>query len=114
MLGPLLLLAYVNDIWSNIESNVRLFADDCIRYRRIYDCRDVDIVQTYLNKLVEWALENETKMNPGKSKSVSFTKARVRERIKYYLGDQLIPEPNRYKYLGIIIRSDLNWADHIN
>jgi hypothetical protein len=30
VLGPLLFFAYVNDIWRNIESTVRLFADDCI------------------------------------------------------------------------------------
>jgi len=28
VLGPLLFLAYVNDIWRNMESTVRLFADD--------------------------------------------------------------------------------------
>jgi len=28
-------------------------------------------------------------------------------------GDQLIPEAISLKYLGIIIRSDLNWADHV-
>ena len=54
------------------------------------------------------------KINPGKSKAVNFTKARVKERIRYYFGDQLIPEASSYKYLGIIIRSDLNWADHVN
>ena len=32
----------------------------------------------------------------------------------YYLGEQLIPEVNSFKYLGIIIRGDLNWADHVN
>jgi hypothetical protein len=35
VLGPLLFLAYVNDIWRNIESTIRLFADDCIIYRKI-------------------------------------------------------------------------------
>jgi len=54
------------------------------------------------------------KTNPSKSKAVSFTKARVRERIRYYFGDQLIPEARSFKYLGIIIRSDLNWADCIS
>jgi hypothetical protein len=28
VLGPLLFLAYVNDIWRNMESPIRLFADD--------------------------------------------------------------------------------------
>ena len=54
------------------------------------------------------------KINPGKSKAVSFTKARVKERISYYFGDQLISEASSFKYLGIIIRSDLNWADRVN
>jgi hypothetical protein len=35
VLGPLLFLAYVNDIWRNIESTIRLFADDCGIYRKI-------------------------------------------------------------------------------
>jgi hypothetical protein len=30
ILGPLLFLAYVNDIWINTKSTIRLFADDCI------------------------------------------------------------------------------------
>jgi len=54
------------------------------------------------------------KINPGKSKEASFAKARVKEGIRYYFGDQLIPEASSFKYLGIIIRSDLNWADHVN
>jgi hypothetical protein len=34
-LGPLLFLVYLNDIWRNIDSSIRLFADDCIIYRKI-------------------------------------------------------------------------------
>jgi len=33
--GPLLFLVYVNDILRNIESLIRLFADNCIIYRKI-------------------------------------------------------------------------------
>jgi len=29
VLGHLLFIAYVNDIWKNMESTIRLFADDC-------------------------------------------------------------------------------------
>ena len=54
------------------------------------------------------------KINLGKSKAVSFTKARMKKRIRYYFGVELIPEASSFKYLGIIICSDLNWADHVN
>ena len=44
--GPLLFLTYVNDIWRNMECNIRLFADDCIIYREIMDSSDTDRLQT--------------------------------------------------------------------
>ena len=40
---------------------------------------DIDKLQTDRNRLGEWAVENEMKINPGKSKAVSFTKARVKK-----------------------------------
>jgi len=53
VLGPLLFLAYVNDIWRNNESNIWLFADDCIIYRKILDRSDTDKLLSDLNRLVE-------------------------------------------------------------
>ena len=46
VLGPLLFLAYVNDIGRNIESNIRLFADDCVVYRQIPTNEDMTKLQT--------------------------------------------------------------------
>jgi len=68
VLGPLLFLAYVNDIWRNTESNIRLFADDCVTYRKITDSSDMDKLQTDLNRLGKWAVENEMRINPDKIK----------------------------------------------
>jgi len=79
VLGPLLFLTYVNDIWRNTESNTWLFADNCITHRKIMDSNDNDEIQTDLKRLGEWAVENEMKINPSKSKAVSFTKARAKE-----------------------------------
>ena len=44
VLGPLLFLAYVNDIWRNMESTIRLFADDCVIYRKIIHNADMEKV----------------------------------------------------------------------
>ena len=54
------------------------------------------------------------KLNPNKSKALSFTTARVKEPLNYCLGDQKIPEVSCCKYLGIIKGSDLSWADQVN
>jgi hypothetical protein len=74
VLGPLLFLSYVNDIWENMESTVRLFADDCVIYRKIMSKRDMKKLQDDLDRLGVWAKENGMKINPGKSKAIRFKK----------------------------------------
>ena len=113
-LGPLIYVPYVKDIWRNNESNIWLFADDCIIYKKIMNISDIDMLQMDQNSLGEWAVENEMVVYPGKSKAVSFTKDGVKERTRYYFGDQLIAEVSTFKYLGIIIGSKLTWSDHVN
>ena len=40
VLGPLLFSLYINDISADIESEIRLFADDCVCYREIKNEED--------------------------------------------------------------------------
>ena len=77
ILGPLLFLVYVN-IWRNIDSSIRLFADNCIIYRKITNKNDIGKLQKDLDTLGEWAVENGMKINPVKSKALRFTRARVK------------------------------------
>ena len=114
VLGPLLFLAYVNDISRNIESPIRLFADDCVIYRKIINKKDIERLQKCLDRLGEWAVENAMKINPSKSKTVRFTSSRLRDPLDYSLANTLIPEASNCKYLGIILRSYLSWTDHVN
>jgi hypothetical protein len=51
------------------------------------------------------------KINPSKFKVGRFTRTRVKN---YTLGDELIPEKSICKYFGIILRSDLSWADNVH
>jgi hypothetical protein len=67
-----------------------------------------------LNGVGKWVIENAMKINPCKSKAVSFMRARVKDSPNYYLGDERILEVSSCKYLGIIICSDLSWADQVN
>jgi hypothetical protein len=112
VLGPLLFLAYVNDIWINIDSTIRLFAVDCIIYREVKN-NNMENLQTDLNRLGKWAVENAMKINPTKSKVFCFTRAQVKEPLNYTLGGTVIPEASSCKYLGIL-RSDLSWSDQVN
>jgi hypothetical protein len=83
-------------------------------YRRILTTKDMIKLQRDMDRLGEWAVENNMKINPNKSKAVCFTRARVKNPLKYSLLGTLVPESNSCKYLGIILHSDLSSADHIN
>ena len=54
VVGPVLFLPYINDITNQIQSNIRLFADDSIVYREIRSPADHHILQTYIEKLTDW------------------------------------------------------------
>jgi hypothetical protein len=55
--------------------------------------------------LGEWAVQNGIKINPGKSKAIRFTTARVKNPLGYFLGYKKIPGSEQ---LEIILRSDLS------
>ena len=55
VLGPLMLLLYINDITKDIDSSVRMFADNCLIYRIIESTDDAIKLQQDLDMLSEWA-----------------------------------------------------------
>jgi hypothetical protein len=83
-LGPFLFLVYVNDIWRNLESTIKLFADNCIIYRKIMSDNDMSTLKIDVERLGEWEVENAMKINPGKSKAVTFMRTWVKYPLNYF------------------------------
>ena len=72
-----------------MESTIRLFADDCVIYRKIINNADMEKLQKDLDRLWEWAVENAMKINPSKSKAIRFTRARVKETSKLFVNGHI-------------------------
>ena len=53
-LGPLLFSLYINDIYSDTGSEIRLFADDCVCYREIKDEEATMKLQSDIDRLGSW------------------------------------------------------------
>ena len=51
VLGPLLFSLHINDITSDIESKIRLFADDCVYYREIKNVENTVKLQKDIDRL---------------------------------------------------------------
>ena len=55
VLGPLLFQLFINDLPNNIESLVKLYADDVLIIRSITTSNDHQILQNDLTKLALWS-----------------------------------------------------------
>ena len=66
VLGPLLFSLYINDISADIESEIRLFADDCVCYREIKNEEDTLKLQRDIDHLGSWARKWGMRFQPVK------------------------------------------------
>ena len=69
VLGPLLFLVYINDLPLVVNSQIRLFADDALIYRKVENIHDARQLQHDLDNLVNWEQHWSMEFNPDKCKS---------------------------------------------
>ena len=111
VLGPLMFLLYINDITKDIDSPLRMFADDCLLYRIIESTEDTTKLQQDLNILSEWANTWQLNFNVTKCAVANTMYTRITHPTihNYTLNSQAIQIP----YLEIILNKSLFWSSHI-
>ena len=101
VLGPLLFLLYINDLPDCVESQVRLFADDCLLYRTIEGIPDQLALQSDLIKLQQWADLWGMQFNPGKCTILTISHGTPKYQKFYTLCGQILQHTSEAKYLGL-------------
>ena len=115
ILGPLLFLLYINDIFVDINSSIRLFADDTSLYIIVDDpIQAAEQLNLDLAKIHRWAEKWLVTFNPIKSECILLS----RKCDKPYhppvlLNQTQIAEVNSHKHLGIIFSNDCTWHEHL-
>ena len=104
----------INDITINIESPLRLFADDCILYRTIKTNKDATKLQQDLDILHEWAVKWQLRFNVTKCTIMRFTRTSPPIIFNYKLHGNNLSTSSEHSCLGVTLDSKLSWSSHIN
>ena len=116
ILGPLLFLIYINDIVTNIQSNIRLFADDTSLYVVVENPNEAAaVLNADLDAIYSWSKSWLVTFNPSKTISMLFSKKRNEvAHPSLYMNQILIETVSTHKHLGLILSSDAKWTSHIS
>ena len=105
VLGPLLFSLHINDITSDIESEIRLFADVCVCYREIKNVEDTVKLQKNIDRFGSWVRKWGTRFQPFKCNMMQLTNKRTSEiQASYKLEGTMLDNVESIKYLGVTIR----------
>lgn len=114
VLAPLLFLIFINDLPSNIQVKIKLFADDCILYNEINTVNDHDDLNSALHEVVIWCHKWQMELNIKKTAFLCVTRKKQRSEYVYSINNIPLTRVHEHKYLGLIISHDLRWESHIN
>ena len=104
---------YINDINENVQSSIRLSADDSIIYRKINSNIDHLIVQTDLTELEKWSDNWQMQFNLSKCVHLPITNKTKPSSHQCSLFEHPLSKLASHSYLGVKLDSKLSWATHI-
>ena len=115
ILGPLLILLYVNDMVQAVNCDLLLYADDL---GLIFQHKDINIIEQQLNRnfsnSCDWFVDNKSSIYVGedKTKSIFFfatlNKCKKLRKLNISYGSLKIKQYSEVAYLGCILDESLS------
>ena len=104
VLGPLLFYLHINDITTDIETEMRLFAHDCVCYHEIKDKEDTLKLQRETDQLGNWARKWGMRFKPVKCNMMQPTRKLTNKIVvSNILEGTNLENVENIEYLGVTI-----------
>ena len=121
ILGPLLFLLYVNDLFNiPISSKIDLYADDSTIH---FSGHSVEYINDVLNQdltfIASWSKYNSLELSYTKSKCMlistpPYLKHQSQKNLIVHIGSNFLENVSKHKFLGVIVDNKLSWSSHID
>ena len=115
ILGPLLLLIYINDL-ANVCSHTMpiFFADDSNLFLNGTDPTEIETkLNNELEQIAKWLEVNKLALNIDKTSCMLFGNKKGYSKVKLCLQGKQITQVSTIKFLGVMTDEKLNWKAHV-
>ena len=96
------------------KSQTRLFADDCLMYRKVNSISDCKLLHQDLDNLIKWEQQWQMNFNPDKCEVLTITKKHKPLHHDYSIHGHTLQNVDSAKYLGLNISKNLSWKTHVD
>lgn len=114
-LGPVLFLAFIDDLPSETLASTELYADDALLHSVLSRATDIEELQSSVNLASAWAQIWRGRFAPAKTVALGIgngAKALLQD-AQLRIDGSVITVVDAHKHLGVFISSDLRWSHHV-
>ena len=116
ILGPILFLVYINDLFDEVSSDIRIFADDTFIFRVVDSSSTIDL-NADLQKITVWAHQWKLIFNPDLEKQaveVVFSNKKSNTSVHPLTFNGIpVKKQDNTKHLGLVLDSKLNFESNM-
>ena len=120
ILGPTLLLLYINDLLDDVICSIAIYTDDTTLYSKCDQAYDLwqqlvlaSELESDLRDIVDWGRKWLVDFNAGKTQLVSFDRSKNTGAIDVKMDGSILEEKTSFKMLGLTFSSKLDWGSYI-
>ena len=109
VLGPILLLVYINDLEEGVTGKILKFADDTKLFRKVKEIGDKQNLQDDIDKLVKWSEKWQMLFNFGKCKCLHTGSGNTG--MNYEMGGTILSKTVKEKDLGVTMNANMKVSE---